>query len=282
MNKIISILIISFAACFINIQAQENLKLLSYNVLYGLQNNDTIKSMYVDWVKQINPDIVAYQEMNDFTQKTLEAFAAEYGHSYAVLSKTEGFPVALTSKYPIVNVEKVIDNMHHAYLCANINGLNVVVIHFSPFSYEKRQKEVAEIIAKAKLFPQNSKVAIMGDFNAMAEIDAPNYSTEMLQTRKDSEAKDSRRRNLNNGNFDYSITNAMLNAGYSDLLKKFHKEFKYTIGSKKYRSKYLSRIDFVWANENLAKHATSAEVIYDDATEQMSDHYPLLITFDLK
>lgn len=260
---------------------QKELKLLSYNVLQGLQNNDTIKDMYVEWVKQVNPDIVAYQEMNDFTQKDLEKFALRYGHAYAIQSKVEGFPVALTSKYPIVNVQKVVDNMWHAYLYANINNMHFMVIHFSPFSYKKRQKEVCEILARANLIPKGEKVAIMGDFNALAEIDAPNYSEDMLLAKKEDEMKHAHKRNLNNGDFDYTVTNAMLDAGYIDLIKKFHPEFVYSIPSKKYRSKFVSRIDFVWANEELAKQVTSANVIYDEATEQMSDHYPLLVTFKL-
>lgn len=261
--------------------AGQEFTLLSYNVLYGLQNNDTIKDMYVNWVKQIDPDVVAYQEMNDFTQKSLEEFASRYGHPYAVQSKLEGFPVALTSKYPIVNVQKVVDNMWHAYLYANINGIHTMVIHFSPFSYEKRRHEVRDVIARAALIPKGEKVAIMGDFNSLAQIDSPYYNDDMLNTRKQSEVKNAHIRNLDNGKFDYSITNAMLDAGYTDILKTFHKDFVYTIGSKKYRSKHLSRIDYVWTNDKLTECVTSADVLYDEATEQMSDHYPLLIKFKL-
>lgn len=261
---------------------KKELKLLSYNVLYGLQNNDTIKDMYVEWVKQIDPDIVAYQEMNDFTQKSLEEFAERYGHSYAIQSKESGFPVALTSRYPIVNVQKVVDNMWHAYLYANVNNVHLMVIHFSPHKLSKRQKEVQEILARAALIPQNEKIAIMGDFNSLAEIDAPYYGVDMLEARKQSEGKNTHIRNLNNGQLDYTVTNAMLQAGYKDVLKMFHTDFTYTIGTEKYRSRFLSRIDFVWANEELAQCVTSANVIYDRATEQMSDHYPLLITFELE
>ncbi len=265
----------------VNPSTKKEFKLLSYNILNGLQNNDTVKNMYVDWVKQINPDMVAYQEMNDFTQKSLEEFAKRYGHPYAVISKETGYPVALTSKYPIVNVQKVVDNMWHAYLYANINNIHAMVIHFSPHRLEKRQYEVREILARAALVPEGEKIAIMGDFNSLAEIDAPNYSEEMLEARKQSESKNTEIRNLNNGQLDYTVTKAMLEANYIDLLKQFHSDFKYTIGSQKYRGRFLSRIDFVWANEALAKCATSAEVIYDEYTEQMSDHYPLLMTFEL-
>lgn len=263
--------------------AQGNFKILSYNVLYGLQNDSLIKNEYVNWVKKIDPDIVAYQEMNDFTQKSIEAFAIRYGHPYAVISKTEGFPVALSSKYPIVNVQKVVDNMHHVYLVANIRGINVIVIHFSPFNYKKRQLEVNEIIARASLFPKNENIVIMGDFNSLSQVDDIYYKDEgYLKTARERELKESHIRNLNNGQFDYTVTGAMQQAGYVDLLRKFHSDKQFSIPTKKYGSNYPKRIDFIWANSVFAKTAVSTDILQDPQTDVMSDHYPVLATFNFK
>jgi len=263
--------------------AQENFKILSYNILYGLQNDSLVKNEYVSWVKQIDPDIVAYQEMNAFTQKSIEEFANSYGHPYAVISKTEGFPVALSSKYPIVNVQKVVDNMHHAYLVANIKGINVIVIHFSPFSYKKRQLEVNEIIARAALFPKKEYVVIMGDFNSLSQLDDIFYKDEgYLRTDREREMKDAHIRNLNNGQFDYTVTGAMNHEGYIDLLRRFHSDRQYSIPTKKYGTDYPRRIDFIWVNPTLAKSAVSTDILHDEKTDVMSDHYPVLATFNLK
>ena len=268
--------------CCEEITAQEDFKILSYNVLYGLQDDSLIKSDYIDWVKEINPDIVAYQEMNKFTQKSIEQFALQYGHPYAVLSKIEGFPVALSSKYPIVNVQKVVDNMHHVYLYANINNINVIVIHFSPFSYKKRQLEVSEVLSRAALIPKNEKVVIMGDFNSLSQTDASEYNEEALNAQKERELKENHIRNLNDGKFDYTVIGAMQKAGYIDLIRKFNSEFQYSAPTKKYSSKYLKRIDFVWTNPKMAKYATSAKIIRDEVTDRISDHYPVLTTFNFK
>ena len=182
-----------------NVFAQKVFKILSYNVLEGFQNDSIIKTYYINWVKKLDPDIIAYQEMNKFTQKSFEQFALQYGHPYAVISKTDGYPVALSSKYPIVNVQKVVDNMHHAYLVANINSINIIVIHFSPFSYQKRQLEVREVLARAALIPQNEKIVIMGDFNSLSQVDAAAYSEESVKALQEREDKESHIRNLNNG-----------------------------------------------------------------------------------
>lgn len=264
------------------VKAQKEFKILSYNILNGLQNDSLIQAEFTGWVTKIDPDIVAFQEMNKFTQKKIEAFAAKYGHPYAVISKTEGFPVALTSKYPIVNVQKVVDNMHHAYLVANINNINVIVIHFSPFSYKKRQLEVRDVLARAALFPKSEKTVIMGDFNSLSWRDAATYGEEDLNAQKLRESKESHIRNLSDEKFDYSVTDAMEEAGFIDALRLIHQDFQYSIPTKKYDSKFHKRIDYLWINSKLKKSVKSADIIRDEVTGKISDHYPIFVTFQLK
>lgn len=262
--------------------AQKPFKILSYNILEGLKGDSTVEAEFAEWVKKIDPDIIGFQEMNNFTQAKIQKFAAQYGHNYAVLSKTEGYPVALTSKYPIVNVQKVTDNMHHVYLVANINNINVIVIHFSPSSYQKRQMEVKEILARADLFPENEMTLILGDFNSLSERDAAFYGKEDLNAQKEREKKESHIRNLNNGQFDYSVINAIEKAGFQDILLKFHLDFQPTFPTVKYKAIISKRIDFVYVNPELGKTAISADIIRDNVTDNISDHYPVFVTFDLK
>ncbi len=262
------------------LSAQQKLSVLSYNVLKGLQADSVNQNTYVDWVKKISPDIVAYQEMNGFTQKKLEDFAAQYNHPYAVLSKTDGFPVALSSKYPIVNVQKVVDNMWHAYIYANINNVHVFVLHLSPFSYRKRQAEVAEILARAALIPENEPVMIMGDFNSLSADDSVAYDGAFWENQKAAEKKRKIIQNLNNGQLDFSVTNAMKKAGFHDALHMHNKKFRHSAPTKKYFHDIVKRIDYVWVNDVLAKQVTKADIIYDDVTDSISDHYPLYIEIE--
>jgi len=257
---------------------QGNFKILSYNILEGLQNDSIVQDQYIGWVKKINPDIIAYQEMNKFTQKSIEAFAARYQHNYAVISKVEGYPTALSSKYPIVNVQKVVDNMWHAYIYANINGIHVFVIHFSPHQLGKRRAEVKQLLAHAALIPKNEKIVILGDFNSISGDDAAAYGNEYLEQRVKNEAQNAHIRNLDNGQLDFSVIQALKDAGYVDAFRLFHQDFKASVSTKKYGSKN-SRIDFAWLNPELAKYVVSTDIIYDDDTDTMSDHYPLLIEF---
>jgi exodeoxyribonuclease-3 len=75
--------------------------------------------------------------MNDFTAAKLADFGKAYGHSYSVLSKTTGYPVAMTSKYPITDVTIVTDPMTHAYIRAKVHGYDVLVTHLNPHEQQK-------------------------------------------------------------------------------------------------------------------------------------------------
>lgn len=281
MKKILALLYLILLSCSSSIDAKDNFKILSYNVLKGLQQDSVIQSTYNNWVKKINPDIVAYQEMNEFTQKSLEVFARKYFHPYAVQSKLEGFPVALSSKKPIVNVQKVVDNMWHAYIYAFVNDIHVFVIHFSPFSFEKRREEVQIVLAHAALLPPNEKIVIMGDFNSLSSNDKEAYGPEFIESRKATEVVNAHIRNLDNGKIDYSITDFMKKAGFKDAYYLFNKNFTHSCPTQKYqKSKFVQRIDFMWLSPELAKYAVKAEYIYDEDTKVMSDHYPLLVEFD--
>lgn len=254
------------------------MKVLSYNVYNGFQSDSAIQAKYVTWVKEIDPDIIAYQEMNKFTQDRIEDFAAQYGHPYAVLSKTEGYPVAFSSKHPIVNVQKVVDNMTHAYLYANINHTHVFVAHLSPAFFKKRAEELRLILAHAATLPKDEKILIMGDFNALDRRDANQYGDELLQNMQDRDKKYNQG-NLNNGALDYSVMDLLTSAGYKDTYWLVNDRYHHSMPTKKYLTRATRRIDYIWANLTMAKDIKKAVIIYDKDTEEMSDHYPIFIEF---
>lgn len=271
----------------IQVYGQTELKILNYNVWDGFKRynvSDTLnQNIFIEWVKNISPDIIAYQEMCFISQDDFEDFATKLNHNYAILSnpfKTlkKDFPVALTSKYPIVNVRKVEDNMHHAYLYAKIKDIHLFVIHLSPFSLEKRINEIDQILAEAALLPKKENIMIMGDFNSLSADDSLYY-----KNLKVNQIKEIR------GNPDYSVINKMKNSGYYDVFRIFHKEFAKSMPTEVADSILTSlsrpsvprRIDYVFVNKVLAKKLISADFLIDSTTNKISDHYPLLITVRL-
>ncbi len=279
-NKLIIILILLLLVGMS--YSQDNVKkIISYNVLEGLQQDSANQQMFIKWVRKIKPDVIAFQEMNKFTQKSLEKLAREYEHPYAILSKLDGYPVALSSKYPIVNVQKVVDNMWHAYIYANIDGIHFFVIHFSPHSLTKRLEEVKLILAHAKALPEDEPILIMGDFNSMDRSDADQYDDKMLKEMRLRENQYSHIRNLNNGNIDYTVMDQLTQNGFIDTFWLTNKTFKPSITTPKFGTP-SRRIDFIWANQTAADKVVSGTILHDDCTNVMSDHYPVYIELGLQ
>lgn len=284
-----STLVLLLSVICVTISGQETIKILSYNVLYGLQKDSVNVDRYVSLINDLQPDIVATQEMNGWTQKTLEGLAKRYGHPYALQSKEDGFPVALTSKTPLVNFRKVTENMWHSYIYAKVRGIHIFVIHFSPFSYQKRLEEVTDIIAQANEIPQDEPILIMGDFNALAASDRVHHGNDLLASMRDREKQQEHIRNLNNGDIDYTVLGKLKEAGFKDSYKLFTEEFTGSMPTFKDGNGNLKesntgiprRIDFVWCNASAAKYLTRSIILKNELTDVISDHYPVYVELKL-
>lgn len=269
--------------------AQEYLKIVSYNVLYGLKKDSVNIDRFVNFTKDWNPDVIALEEMNGYTQKTLEQLGQHIKHDYVLQSKEEGFPVAITSKYPLVNFRKVTENMWHSYLYAKIKGVHFFVIHFSPFNYQKRLKEVADVLAQTKEIPAHEPILIMGDFNSLDASDREQYGSKVLAGMLENEKKHEHIRNLNNGQIDYSVLGKLKEAGFQDTYRLLHQNFESTVPTfkdgngqmKQSATGVPKRIDFIWANARAAKMVIKSGIIKNEFTHYISDHYPTYVELDL-
>mgnify|MGYP002072097264 CR=1 FL=1 len=286
--KCIILALVSLLYCAQGV-GQEKIKILSYNVLYGLKKDSVNIERYKTLVRDLDPDIVATQEMNGWTQKTLEELAKSYGHPYALQSKEEGFPVALTAKTPLVNFKKVTENMWHSYIYAKVRGIHIFVIHFSPFSYQKRLEEVAIILAQAQALPADEPILIMGDFNALDKSDSPHYDENVLATMKAAEEKQAHIRNLNQGKIDYSVTGKLKEAGFVDSYRLLNREFTGSVPTfkdgqgniKESNTGIPKRIDFLWCNPAAVPYITKSIVFKNKLSDVISDHYPVYVELTL-
>ncbi|TZF81345.1 hypothetical protein FW774_18910 [Pedobacter sp. BS3] len=278
------------------------LKVLDYNTMHGFDGNNAIKDKYVNWVENINPDIVNYQEMIGFSQDDLKRFAARYGHNYTVImNKEAGYdvthPLAITSRYPIEVIERRIDGMWHGYVLTRIKGIYVMVTHLAPFTLKDRQKDISIIINRLQQLPKGAKVLISGDFNSFSRADKAAYGDKLLQSMQRLEGRlepksgtpivknrTIYRNNLNNGALDYSVTDSMVKAGFVDAFRQTNKTFKNSVPVKSQLKKnsVLRRVDYIWVNALLSKDIISTDIIHDEVTDVISDHYPVLAEFNIK
>lgn len=279
----IIVLMMLFGIFFCPVLAQhKEMKIISYNIFEGMKTDTTSgKKVFVNWIKQNDPDILALEEANKFTQKKLEEMARQYNHPYAVLLKEDGFPVALTSRYPIINVEKVLDNMHHGFIRAEVNGYHIIVLHLSPHKYWKRREEINLILTTIASQPSQKKWILMGDFNSLSELDADSYKDgRILMKTQEAGKKYVYHDNLVNGALDFEVQKRILDFGFIDALKLKHKDFvssRPTEMTSNNGENASSRIDFIYVSKDMRDKVVKADILKDNFTNIYSDHFPVCI-----
>lgn len=282
---LLSGLILSTSSSFAALEDAKELKIISYNAYCGMKLDETeTKEKFIQWAKEQDADIIAWQEMNLFTREKLEKFAAEYGHKYAVLLKESPnddafFPVAITSKYPIVNVNKVVDNLWHGALYADIGKYHFVITHMNPFWTAKRIDEINLIIDSIK-YSQDPKGnwIIAGDLNSFSLADKKAYDqSNLLNDIKEKQKKRPILENLVDDQLSYTVQQNLLDAGFIDALKIKNKEFISTAPTKVFydQSSTPLRYDYIYVSPPLKNKVIDVKVLKDDFTDKYSDHYPV-------
>ncbi|MCF0173994.1 MAG: endonuclease [Bacteroidales bacterium] len=303
-------------------------RLLYWNIQNGMwSGQDDNYNTFASWVKGMNPDICVFAEAQTIyingtaTKCAIEdrylannndelsgwrELAGRYGHKYVFLGgHRDNYPQVITSKYPIIEVERITGNtdtlVSHGAGWAKIKvagkEINVVTLHTWPQAYSfyaKKEDERAksreeyggdifraiemEYICKHTINSvpgsENQYWMMMGDFNSKSQVDTvyskvKHPSTNLLVHK-------------------YIIENTP----YKDVIKETRTEYISSTAPNKYKS---GRIDFVYLTEPLLKHVTKAEIIWDDYTTPSravdengnitsnfwhpSDHLPIVVDF---
>ena len=298
-NKISSIFIVFLIAAQVYGQQKEgegntSLKVISYNIWNGFEyGKDSVRrGKVIDWIDSQDPDVVALQELCDFTEEKLSELAKAWGHPYSELLKTSGYPVGITSTKPIIIKERVLENMHHGALHCQIGEIDFFVIHFSPFSYKKRHEETDIILSKlSEVRTRQDKYLVLGDFNALSPFDADYYKgkEEMLKSMREAEKEHDHIRNLSDGQLEYGAISSYLSFPLIDVVQRSTQGLEQRIScptqvfeKEKGEGRHPSskRIDFILASPILAEACVYAVVANGPETYYLSDHYPVLAGFE--
>lgn len=271
----------------------KTLTVMSYNIWNGFDwgKAPDRKARVLKWIRTKNPDVVALQELNGYNQEKLLNDAKTWGHCYAEILKTSGYPVGITSNQPIQIKERILENMHHGALHCHTWGIDFMVVHLSPFSYKKRCEEVGIIQSRlSKLQTPQNRFIILGDFNALSPIDADLYqgNEALLESKRESEKQHQHVRNLSHGEFEYGVISSFLSIPSIDVVQKHTSGLDQRISCPtqvfenepgKGRHPNSVRIDYILASPSLAKQCTNAKVENRDDTLYLSDHYPVVAEF---
>jgi len=258
------------------------LRVLSYNVFNGFQGQDSIMKGFSSWVRKLDPDIIAFQEMNGFTPEKLQALGERIGYSYTVLQKITGHPLAIISKYPFQEVKILNEGMWHGILYVKINGYHLFNTHLDPKTYQARRDESSTLIQHIKMIDKKEKIMIMGDFNNMSPQDRDfyDYNAEKLRLLRNTEKNHPGITVLHNDAIDYTPIRNVLSAGFYDSFYLTRNVFDKTAPTKVRKHNNFTRIDYIFVNKPLRKKVKQSAIIKDKFTDFMSDHYPVYIELE--
>jgi len=290
--KILALISLCSLAFSVRAQESESLKIISYNIWNGFEKQQDRKDKFSDWMRKEQPDIVALQELVDFKQTDLAQLAKTYGHTYTVLLKEQGYPVGISSRYPIRLIKAQVDQFWHGMLHVKINSLDLIVTHLSPFSWKYRLGEARQIVEYVKNNRLDSCI-IMGDLNAYSPLDAIWLETQsVLKTNLAKwDQEHPQYGNMNGNRFDYRVLSTFLAAGFDDCIGRYVfpeiKRASYpaaTLYNWKWGDSRLAtvseRLDYILLSEPLASQVKQVEVYNGPALEGISDHYPVSVVID--
>lgn len=236
------------------------MKVLSYNILEGMKLDlSEGKADFAAWVDAQSPDVFVIQEANGYNTASLTTLAAHWGHEYAMVGKDASYPVAVTSRYPITVVRDEKETLTHRLLHVRINGYDMVDLHLNPFENSIRVPQLEDVLDRTvRAYPDVDKWMIMGDFNAISPLDANDVP---ILT-------------------DYNVHNIMLAEGLVDVQRYRYNYFISTCPTPGLSAATTipRRYDFIYLSPAIVQYVSDVEVIKDDFTTNMSDHYPVTVS----
>ncbi len=274
-------------------QADANsFRVITYNIWNGFDwGKDTVRhQQFLDWAAFQKPDIFALQELCGYTQAKLERDAKTWGHDYALILKEDGYPVGITSRWPIKLVGKHREGMWHGMLHVSTAGIDVFVVHLSPADWKTRNREARIITSEIEALT-SGQYLVLGDFNALSPMDSDlNRKKKSLLARyKIGDANNEKYQNLRHGYWDYTTMSIFFAVGLLDVSMPFvQPSERYSFPApalvniwqtESEIKRNRQRIDYILASPALSKQCVYSHILNGPETGALSDHYPVRADF---
>ncbi len=243
---------------------KDEISIITYNVKDGFAgktgttpNNSAVINRFKDFAKNLNPDIICYQELDGYTLDQLKTFAAnlQIGHQYVEFFQvSSGKHLGISSKYSISDAVKNQSGMTNGLLivtCCN-TGIGITQLDESN-SEDKRFQESNTIVESLKSYSATRNLdgtVVCGDLHALSSYDKTIYGNDKnYQTLN----------NFNSNNY----------KGIYEILKTPAGENTTNFTDNNFR------YDHILVSPGLQNSCVSYGVITDTPTPNISDHFPV-------
>ena len=272
--------------------AQKEIKIISYNVLEGLGNEESYgegrHERCVKWLHEQNAEVIALQELYESEEK-LSGDAKNWGHKYYA----KAGPLGLTSKEPIEFVKMYKKGLWHGVLHCKTYGIDFLVVHLSPadWKYRLREAEIIKGIVDSIKQTTNSYI-LLGDFNAHSPFDGELYkqNPELIEKYKKGTPNNSSP-NLVGNYLDYSVMSSFYSFPLIDITERFVPWYQRTtfpspilIGVWRTAGnigRTPERIDYILTTPEMSLGCKEVTIHNSEETDFISDHYPIEAVFEI-
>lgn len=271
-------------------------KVIAYNIFEGginpsknVSQEDRFKRLdaIAAFLRTCNPTVVILTELNHFDRSRFSKFANEWNHPHtAFLPARTGFHLGISSSYPLTELTQLKIDMHHGALLVQINfdeqtKIGIVATHLNPSSPAKRTSEAKLITNKINEYNLKHWI-IAGDLNSLSERDDTYYRPPSKFTTTDKlKAKfltpDSQ-------SIDYTTINHFIGEGFIDTLGECA-PFRSSVPTKldvDPMHALQMRLDYILATKELMGKVIDADVLNNEMTVFLSDHYPVTTSFRIE
>ena len=258
---------------------EEQIKVMTYNV--GVFRDYKVKSRSVTdvkrslakLVKEENPDVLCLQESGSWAGNTAAAFSQMIGYKYYNINKINGN--SYFSKYPIENVNTFNEERLVKFVdikkvkISNDESFYLINCHFNSFGISNEEIEyindTKNIVKDKEIYGKSVITKLIRGFRLRTQ------TTELLINKLPEDLPLIICGDFNDTPMSYTY-NQMQNAGLKDAFITASRG----IGKTYCGRLPLLRIDYFWYNDNI-------EIVdYNRIKQTTSDHYPLLISFNIK
>ena len=243
------------------------MRIATYNLFEGAQ--DTY-ALLKEFVEQQDLDILCIQEANEWQDgdpSRLDDFSASTGLDSYVFgnSPRTRFKLATFSRLPILSSVVHTEGYWHCAVQTVIDTgsepLDLWNVHLNPQDEDKRLEEARRIAADLAV----------GDFNGLSRSDRYPNLLEKLQVQGIEKFGATALR--------YEVTDYLTKAGLVDLGAELGSN-TYTVPTQANQDMFHAarmRLDYMFALPRIAALARSLVVIKNSLTDQISDHYPVVL-----
>lgn len=221
-------------------------------------------------VERSKASIVCLQEVCWLTEE-MSIFAQKQGFRYheAITTKDPNKCILVLSKYkPLFST--IVPLFHNGSIVIGFetNGefIQVAFVHLSPHDEAIRLTETKKVLSTLST-KRDFRNFIMGDMNSVSIYDKDTLTAENSGVVKPK----------------FTVTNYLHQHAYTDIGANFATEFIPTVLETREGQQVFHnlRLDYCFCANDVMNHVLKYDVIINDKTKALSDHYPILVRINL-